>query len=55
LAADLVPRLGVDVVRYTFIVVDLHLLLLAGLPAHIGLGGGNVPAGFGEHNPQAKT
>ena len=27
-------RLGADVVRYTFIVMDLHLLLLAGLPAH---------------------
>src|SRR5262245_51266927 len=28
-------RLGADVVRYTFIVVDLHHLLLAGLPAHL--------------------
>ena len=27
-------RLGADVVRYSFIVVDLHHLLLAGLPAH---------------------
>jgi hypothetical protein len=27
-------RLGADVVRYSFIVEDLHLLLLAGLPAH---------------------
>jgi hypothetical protein len=27
-------RLGADVVRYTFIVVDFHHLLLAGLPAH---------------------
>ena len=27
-------RLGADAVRYTFIVVDLHHLLLAGLPAH---------------------
>ena len=27
-------RLGTDVVRYTFIAVDLHHLLLAGLPAH---------------------
>ena len=27
-------RLGADVVRYTFIAVDLHHLLLAGLPAH---------------------
>ena len=27
-------RLGADVVRYSFIVMDLHHLLLAGLPAH---------------------
>ncbi len=27
-------RLGADAVRYTFIAVDLHHLLLAGLPAH---------------------
>jgi len=27
-------RLGADVVRYSFIVADLHHLLLAGLPAH---------------------
>jgi hypothetical protein len=27
-------RLGADVTRYVFIVEDLHLLLLAGLPAH---------------------
>jgi hypothetical protein len=27
-------RLGADVVRYTFIVMDSHHLLLAGLPAH---------------------
>ena len=27
-------RLGADVVRYSFIVVDLHHLLLAGLPPH---------------------
>ena len=26
--------LGADVVRYSFIVMDLHHLLLAGLPAH---------------------
>ena len=25
---------GVDAVRYSFIVMDLHHLLLAGLPAH---------------------
>jgi hypothetical protein len=28
-------RLGADVARYAFIVVDLHHLLLAGLPAHM--------------------
>jgi hypothetical protein len=28
-------RLRADVVRYTFIAVDLHHLLLAGLPAHL--------------------
>ena len=36
-AADLAidsARLGADAVRYTFIVEDFHLLLLAGLPAH---------------------
>lgn len=27
-------RLGADVVRYTFIALDSHQLLLAGLPAH---------------------
>ena len=27
-------RLGADADRYSFIVVDLHHLLLAGLPAH---------------------
>jgi hypothetical protein len=27
-------RLGADVARYAFIAVDLHHLLLAGLPAH---------------------
>ena len=32
--ADNDARLGADVVRYSFIVVDLHHLLLAGLPAH---------------------
>jgi hypothetical protein len=30
-------RLGGDVTRYVFIVEDLHLLLLAGLPAHYQL------------------
>ena len=33
--ADVCARLGADVVRYSFIVVDLHHLLLAGLPAHL--------------------
>jgi len=32
--ADDSARLGADVDRYSFIVVDLHHLLLAGLPAH---------------------
>jgi len=32
--ADARARLGADVVRYSFIAVDLHHLLLAGLPAH---------------------
>src|ERR671930_133280 len=31
---DVNARLGADVGRYSFIVVDLHHLLLAGLPAH---------------------
>src|SRR4051812_39799170 len=33
--ADSHARLGADVDRYSFIAVDLHHLLLAGLPAHI--------------------
>ena len=32
--ADACARLGADVDRYSFIAVDLHHLLLAGLPAH---------------------
>jgi hypothetical protein len=32
--ADACARLGADVVRYTFIAVDSHHLLHAGLPAH---------------------
>ena len=35
--AGICARLGADVVRYSFIVMDLHHLLLAGLPAHSGL------------------
>ena len=31
---DVCARLGADVVRYSFIVMDLHHLLLTGLPAH---------------------
>ena len=41
MALDLGPDsaipLGVDAIRYSFIVMDLHHLLLAGLPAHSGL------------------
>ena len=32
---DACARLGADVVCYSFIAEDLHLLLLAGLPAHL--------------------
>ena len=32
--ADACARLGADVGRYSFIAVDFHHLLLAGLPAH---------------------
>ena len=35
---DACARLGADVGRYSFIVVDSHHLLLAGLPAHIAVG-----------------
>ena len=34
LLAEACARLGADVARYAFIVMDLHHLLLAGLPAH---------------------
>src|ERR1700681_3271755 len=33
--AEACARLGANVARYSFIVVDLHHLLLAGLPAHL--------------------
>ena len=33
--ADACARLGADADRYSFIAVDLHHLLLAGLPAHL--------------------
>ena len=32
--ADAAARLGAEVVRYAFLAVDSHHLLLAGLPAH---------------------
>jgi hypothetical protein len=31
---DCVARLGADMDRYSFVVSDLHRLLVAGLPAH---------------------
>ena len=34
LAQTVPARLGADVDRYSFIAVDFHHLLLAGLPAH---------------------
>jgi hypothetical protein len=37
LLADACARFGADVDRYSFIVMDLHHLLLAGLPAHSNL------------------
>ena len=40
--ADACARLGADVGRYSFIVVDLHHLLLAGLPAHSAMGHGRL-------------
>src|SRR5436309_4292894 len=40
-------RLGADVDRYSFIVVDLHHLLLAGLPAHFEIG---IPRGANVQN-----
>jgi hypothetical protein len=33
--AEACARLGANAVRYSFIAVDLHHLLLAGLPAHL--------------------
>jgi hypothetical protein len=33
---DAAARLGAEVARYAFLVVDSHHLLLAGLPAHSG-------------------
>src|SRR6266705_125462 len=45
---DANARLGADVDRYSFIVVDLHHLLLAGLPAHFESGHvWTAPAGQG--------
>ena len=42
-------ELGVDAVRYSFIVMDLHHLLLAGLPAHSGLPPGADIVTAGRH------
>ena len=39
---DACARLGADVGRYSFIVVDLHHLLLAGLPAHLCENAGSI-------------
>src|SRR5271166_6776746 len=41
-------RLGADVVRYSFIAVDLHHLLLAGLPAHCHVWTAPLVKGFVE-------
>src|SRR5438067_13871003 len=50
--ADVNARLGVDVDRYTFIVVDLHHLLLAGLPAHFQSHMPRHPARFRPCSPR---
>jgi len=51
---DANARLGADVDRYSFIVVDLHHLLLAGLPAHFessmpSQAVPSLPANVGKH------
>jgi hypothetical protein len=46
--ANVCARLGADVVRYAFIVVDLHHLLLAGLPAHLCENAGEILAAAAE-------
>jgi hypothetical protein len=51
--AGIDARLGADVVRYSFIVVDLHHLLLAGLPAHSDLGQTRLPSNSPEVVSQA--
>ena len=54
--ADTCARLGADVVCYSFIVVDLHHLLLAGLPAHTASdpkAGRPFSCFFPEANPRA--
>ena len=43
--ANVRARLEADVVRYSFIAVDLHHLLLAGLPAHAKRNPGMSAAG----------
>jgi hypothetical protein len=53
--ADACARLGADVVRYSFIVVDLHHLLLAGLPAHLCENLPNVGASQNEGTSSTDT
>jgi hypothetical protein len=48
--AGTAARLGADVVRYSFIAVDSHHLLLASLPAHIAVG--NTIAGVPPHRSE---
>jgi hypothetical protein len=53
--ADACARLGADVVCYAFIVMDLHHLLLAGLPAHSAIGLDRHNADPGAQTPPAPT
>src|SRR5271157_5209943 len=46
-------RLGADAVRYSFIAVDLHHLLLASLPAHCHRKGHSIVALAPPRNPRA--
>jgi hypothetical protein len=50
--ADACARLGADVVRYSFIMGDLHPLLLAGLPAHLGENCYRAGTFRGVHKPE---
>ena len=51
--ADACARLGADVDRYSFIAVDLHHLLLAGLPAHL-LKNSDLPALARQSAPRSR-